>query len=206
MIEVSVPASSSRRPRPGIRVHCRGAFLESDLTDEQNIPVTTVVCTLVDEATRLPPAEIEAAIIEADKLRLITPPALRSALDGLNGRRGVPAVRKIIDRRTFRLTRSQLERYFLPLARKAGLSLAETRAWVNGFEVDFYWPELGLVVETDGLTYHRTPAQQATDRRRDQAHTAAGMTPLRFTHGQVRYEPDYVVKVLTDVARRLRPA
>ena len=36
-----------------------------------------------------------------------------------------------------------------------------------------------LVVETDGLRYHRTPAQQSRDRRRDQAHTAAGLTPLR---------------------------
>ena len=56
-----------------------------------------------------------------------------------------------------------------------------TRQRVNGFEVDFFWPTLGLVVETDGLRYHRTPAQQARDRVRDQAHTAAGLTPLRFT-------------------------
>ena len=46
------------------------------------------------------------------------------------------------------------------------------------------------MVETDSLRYHRTPAQQARDRERDQAHTAAGRTPLRFTHAQVRYEPD----------------
>ena len=30
------------------------------------------------------------------------------------------------------------------------------------------------------------PAQQARDRLRDQAHIAAGLTPLRFTHAQVR--------------------
>ena len=29
---------------------------------------------------------------------------------------------------------------------------------LNGFRVDFFWPELGLVVETDGLRYHRTAA------------------------------------------------
>jgi very-short-patch-repair endonuclease len=51
-------------------------------------------------------------------------------------------------------------------------------------------------VETDGLRYHRTPAQQAADRRRDQAHVAAGLTQLRFTHGQVRYEPAYVKGML----------
>ncbi len=68
---------------------------------------------------------------------------------------------------------------------------------------DFYWPDLGLVVETDGLRYHRTPAQQAKDRRRDQAHTAAGLTPLRFTHGQIAFEPAYVRATLEEVARRL---
>jgi very-short-patch-repair endonuclease len=121
------------------------------------------------------------------------------------GQPGVPALRKLLDRLTFVLTDSELERYFLPIARRAGLSMPETGRWLNGFEVDFFWPELGLVVETDGLRYHRTPAEQARDRLRDQAHTAAGLTPLRFTHAQVRFEPDYVCMTLGLVAERLRP-
>ena len=60
---------------------------------------------------------------------------------------------------------------------------------VNGFEVDFYWPDLGLVVETDGWRYHRTPSAQTRDALRDQTHTASGLTPLRFSHYQVKYEP-----------------
>ena len=66
------------------------------------------------------------------------------------------------------------------------------------------WPELGLVVETDGLRYHRTPAQQARDRLRDQAHLAAGMTPLRFTHAQVAFEPKHVERTLRRVAAALQ--
>jgi very-short-patch-repair endonuclease len=69
--------------------------------------------------------------------------------------------------------------------------------------VDFYWPDLGLVVETDGLRYHRTPAQQTRDRRRDQTHTAAGLTTLRFTHAKVRFAPKHVRTTLAKVARRL---
>jgi very-short-patch-repair endonuclease len=75
---------------------------------------------------------------------------------------------------------------------------------INGFKVDFYWPDLGLIVETDGLRYHRTPAQQARDRVRDQAHAAAGFTPLRFTRAQVRFERADVEATLVAVARRLR--
>jgi very-short-patch-repair endonuclease len=89
------------------------------------------------------------------------------------------------------------------LAERAGLPLPLTKQWVNGFEVDFYWPDLAFVVETDGLRYHRTPAEQARDRERDQAHTAAGMTQLRFTHEQVYYEPERVLSVLRSTARRL---
>jgi very-short-patch-repair endonuclease len=77
-----------------------------------------------------------------------------------------------------------------------------TQQRVNGFKVDFYSPELGIVVETDGLRYHRTPAEQARDHIRDQTHAAAGLIPLRFTHEQVRYDPGYVERTLAAVATR----
>jgi very-short-patch-repair endonuclease len=105
--------------------------------------------------------------------------------------------------RVFRLTDSELERRFLRIVEKARLPHPLTQQNVTGFRVDFFWPDLGLVVETDGLTYHRTPSQQARDRVRDQAHLAAGLTPLRFTHAQVRYESGYVSRTLTSLVSRL---
>jgi very-short-patch-repair endonuclease len=122
------------------------------------------------------------------------------------GEPGVAILRDTLDRRTFRLTDSELERRFLPLARQAGLPSPLTQQWVNGFRVDFYWPKLRLIVETDGLRYHRTPAQQAEDRLRDQVHAANGFTPLRFTRAQVRYEPGHVRETLAAVVERLRAA
>ena len=74
---------------------------------------------------------------------------------------------------------------------------------LNGFKVDFSWPELGLVVETDGLRYHRTPQQQGRDRIRDQAHARAGLTPLRFTHAQIKFSPSEVETTLRSVIDRL---
>jgi hypothetical protein len=90
------------------------------------------------------------------------------------------------------------------LVPRAGLGLPLTQQSVSGHRVDFFWPDLGLVVETDGLTYHRTPSQQAKDRERDQAHLAAGLTPLRFTHHQIAHDADHVVAVLRSTASRLR--
>lgn len=202
LIEVSVPSPYQRR-RPGLRVYRRPSLWPEDYTTRHNIPVTTPAQTIIDLSLRLDRRGIERMINEADKYDLVHPPELREALDQRQSEPGVARLRHILDRRTFRLTKEELERLFLPLARKAGLPTPLTGQWVNDFEVDFYWPDLGLVVETDGLRYHRTPAEQARDRLRDQAHTAAGLTQLRFTHEQVRYEPDYVLTILAQTASRL---
>lgn len=202
-IELSLP-SQSHREVPGLRIHRRPPLdAQRDTTTRYNIRVTTPVQTLIDLSLRLDRRGIERAVNEADKYDLVHPPELREALDQREGEPGVARLRHILDRRTFRLTKEELERRFLPLAHKAGLPVPLTGQWVNEFEVDFYWPDLGLVVETDGLRYHRTPAEQARDRLRDQAHTAAGLTQLRFTHEQVRYEPDYVLTILAQTASRL---
>jgi very-short-patch-repair endonuclease len=198
-IEVCVPAHVRRR-REGIIVHRRS---ELDVTSYHGIPATPPIDTLVDIAPRLTPAELEAAISAADKRNLVDPEALRAALDDIAPRPGVAVLRDTLDRRTFRLTDSELERTFIPLSVRAGLGVPCTRRWVNGYKVDFYWPHLNLVVETDGLTYHRTPAQQAADQRRDQAHAAAGTERLRFTHGQVAYEPTHTIETLSRVGSRL---
>jgi very-short-patch-repair endonuclease len=200
-IDVTV-APHLRRRRPGIRLH-RHLLDPVDRTERERVPVTSIQRTLLDLASLVGHRQLEAAINEADKLDLIDPESLRAELDRYAGAHGVAALRVVLDRQTFALTASELERRFLPIARRAGLPLPRTGERLNGFEVDFHWPELGLVVETDGLRYHRTPAQQARDRLRDQAHTAAGLTPLRFTHAQVRYEARYVRATLAAVARRL---
>jgi very-short-patch-repair endonuclease len=168
------------------------------------IPVTDPVTTLTDLATSLSLSALEAAINAADRLDVIDPEALRAAIERRAGARGVSVLRETLDRRTFTLTDSELERRFRPIARRAGLPQPETQVRLNGYRVDFYWPDLGLVVETDGLRYHRTPAQQTVDRERDQAHTAAGLVPLRFTHAQIRYEPARVERTLAAVAARIR--
>ncbi len=205
MIEVSLAAWSARE-RPGIKVYRRPKMQARDVTSFSNIPVTGIVRTMMDCSTQLDAAAIERMVNEADARRLIRLDSLRAELDRRPGQRGVGKLRDLIDRRTFRLTDSELERRFLGLAREAGLVPPSTGRYLNGFKVDFFWPNLGLVVETDGLTYHRTPAQQKRDHVRDQAHTAAGLTPLRFTHEQVRFEPGHVVATLRETARRLRAA
>jgi very-short-patch-repair endonuclease len=192
---------------PGVRrsggvVSHRRALRAGEITCRYGIPVTSVICTVIDIAPGLSRNELERAANEADKLDLVDPEELRDALRPQRGRPGIAKVRTTLDRRTFTMTDSELERLLLPIARRAGLPKPLTQVYVNGRRVDFYFPELGVVVETDGLRYHRTPAQQARDRERDQAHFAAGIIPLRFTRAQVKFQPAHVREVLAAVAAR----
>jgi hypothetical protein len=192
--------------RSGLRIRGRPALRPEDIVIEDNIPVIAIAQTLVDLASELDEVAVERAVNEADKRDLINPETLRSALDDHAAQPGAPALRQLLDKRTFRLSDSALEIVFRPIAAAAGLPPPLTKEIVNGWEVDFHWPELGLVVETDGLRYHRTPSSQARDARRDRAHALARMTSLRFTHYEVKHEPDQVRRELAAAARALRSA
>jgi very-short-patch-repair endonuclease len=141
-------------------------------------------------------------VVEADVRDLIDPETLRATLDTYAGQPGVRKLRAILDRHTCRMTETELERRFFRLVRRAGLPLPDTQQQV-GSRVDFYWSELGLVVETDGWRYHRTPARQARDNRRMQGHAAAGRTAIRISHYEVRHEPARVEAVLARTIERL---
>ncbi len=203
---IDVTVRSRRRPvRPGIRVRARAAIAApAEVTIVAGLAVTVIVRTLLDLATELPPNRLERAVNEADKRGLVDPEALRRALESHPGERGVRRLRTLLDRDAFRLSDGELEVLFRPLAAQAGLPVPETKVRVNGFEVDFFWPGLGLVVETDGFRYHRTASTQTRDALRDQAHTASGLTTLRFSHHQVKHEPGWVRRVLAATAARLR--
>ncbi|MDX6622159.1 MAG: hypothetical protein QOE75_91 [Solirubrobacterales bacterium] len=202
VIETSVRGTSEPR-RDGLRVRTRPSLPSQDVGTLDHIPITSPVQTLIDLATELPTKYLARAVNEADKLEVILADDLRTALDGYVGIPGAKRLCALLDKDTFVLTQEELERLFLPLAREAGLPLPLTGEIVNGYEVDFFWPGLKLVVETDGLRYNRTPSAQAKDARRDQTHTAAGYARLRFSHHQVKYEPEYVRQILGETASRL---
>src|SRR3989442_1575296 len=119
-IQVSVPRSSRSRPA-GIVVRRRTSFGRKDVTRQRGIPVTTPACTIVDIATTDSEKRLERAINDADQLGLIRFDVLRAELERMPPKRpGVATVRTLLHRHTFRLTRSELERLFLPIAKRAG--------------------------------------------------------------------------------------
>jgi very-short-patch-repair endonuclease len=202
-IDVSI-RRRSRLERRGIKVRCRPSLGARSFVERHGIPVTHPVQTLIDLATELKPLRLERAVNETDKFDLVDPETLRTALDGHRGEPGVKKLATLLDRHTFRLSDSDLEILFRPLALAAHLPVPLTKHRVLGYETDFWFPDHGLVVETDGLRYHRTPAQQARMAKRDQVHTASGLRVLRFTHWQIAHAPDEVTDVLRRIRRHLR--
>jgi very-short-patch-repair endonuclease len=202
-IDVSVRRRCELR-RPGIRFRGRPSLAAENILRRDDIPITSPIQTLLDLATELESIPLERAVNDADKRGLVDPETLREELGHYDGQAGVRPLRHLLDKLFFRLSDSDLEIYFRRIVRGAKLPMPLSKQRVNGFEVDFFWPELGLVVETDGLRYHRTPSAQLKDARRDRAHVMGGMTPLRFTHYEVRYEPGRVRAALTKTIDLLR--
>jgi len=185
--------------RKGLQVRRRPSLDARCSTKWRGIPVTHPVQTLIDLATELKPLRLERAVNESDKLDLVDPETLRRELDGHRGEPGVKKLATLLDRHTFRLSDSDLEVLFRPLALAAHLPVPLTKHRVLGYETDFFFPDHDLVVETDGLRYHRTPSQQARAAKRDQVHTASGLRVLRFTHWQIAHAPDEVTGVLRKI-------
>ena len=134
LIDISV-LSRRRSRRPGIRVHRRTDAALADTVVWEGIPVTTPARTLIDQATRLRPMQLERAVNEADKLGRIRADALQGSLEDFRGQPGVAPLREVLDPATFRLSDSELEQQTRRLAGAAGLPQPETKVWVNGYEV-----------------------------------------------------------------------
>jgi very-short-patch-repair endonuclease len=193
-----VPNGALRR-LDGIRLHRRTEYGITRFI--KGIPVADPVSVLIDLATCLPDEEVEDAVNEADRLDLVRTHRLRPALDLEPRRPGLGRLKAILDAQTFSRAQNALERRFLAIVREAGLPAPTTQRRLGRYRVDFFWPEVGFVVETDSLRHHRTAAEQATDLSRDQAHARAGLRTLRFPHSQVFHRPEHVGRVLADALR-----
>jgi len=116
------------------------------------------------------------------------------------GFRGVRRLRTALD--TFRIpafTRSGLERRFLKLVSDAGLPRPSTNLFVEGYELDAYWPAERFAVELDTYDYHGGHTAFERDRIRLEELKLAGIEMVRITGARIAREP----KAVTDRLRQL---
>lgn len=174
VVEVTV-LGKRRRSQPGLTIHTTTKPFE--VRRRQGIPLTAPLRTLSD----LPHAESKRATTEALVRRLVKPHELP------NGREP---------------TRSPLEDRLLRLIRKARLPGPLVNHRIGAYTVDFFWPDRGVVVETDGYATHGHRDAFERDRARDAALIAAGYVVLRFTHRQIEREPEAVIRAIAVAVSR----
>jgi hypothetical protein len=157
-LEVTQPSRNGRR-HAAITTHYTRSLPSSEITTRDGIPCTTPARTLVDLAAVAHARELERALEQAVALGLFDGVALAVVLRESRGRRGVARLRRLVGalRDMPAPVRSELERRFLALVRRARLPVPLVNARLGGHEVDFHWPQLRLgwrqvVDEPEGVT------------------------------------------------------
>lgn len=207
-IDVTV-AGASRRSRDGIRVHRVRHLDPRDWGHIEGIPVTSLARTLLDLAEVLPPRQLERAIEEAERLRVLDMSAIDELLARSPGRRGRRALAEAVGEVHPEAThgKSDLEALFIALCREAGLPAPAINVVVEGYEVDAHWPGTPVIVELDSWDFHRTRAAFERDRARDLALKKAEYVVVRLTWRQLtrdRAEVTTTLRALLGSARTPR--
>jgi hypothetical protein len=176
---VTVPSQNGRIRRAGIRIHRSGRLASEEVTERHGIPVTTIARTLLDLADVLDPQALRRAITEAEYRGLFDLTTVIAVVQNNPGRRGAKLMRAA--EAAGHRTRSPLEDRFLAFIERWGVEEPESNVWLEGYEVDFLWRGVGLVVELDGGAEHGTRHALNADRLRDRVLWRRGIRTMRLT-------------------------
>jgi hypothetical protein len=212
-VEVIGPSQAGRKI-DGIR--CRRCRYPGpiEVVELDGLPITSPARTMVDAAGLLGTPSLRRTVERAAVLKLLDLRALDMAMAAARGRRGIRALREVLeDWRTPEGSvpdlRSVFEASVLPRLLAGGLPRPRANPWlrVGGerLRVDFLWEAERLVIETDGEETHGTTVAFRRDRRRDQLLVAAGYRVARVTWDQMRDEPEGVVARIAAALGAARP-
>lgn len=168
--------TTPRKRRSRDRVTFHYAALPADEVDVENgIPVTTPARTLLDLAPLLP-SPVLARMIEAAPDHGAP---VAELLERYPRRRGAAKLGAVLGPQP--MTRSDLEAMTLAAIERAGLPRPQVNTVIEGYEVDFAWPEHGVIAELDNYATHGSQHAFEQDRERDRKLAITGWTVVRIT-------------------------
>lgn len=193
----------TRNRLAGVVVH-QATLPARHIVRRQGLPMTSIERTFVDLAAVIGAGELKSCLEEQLVERTTTLARVEMMFEELagRGRPGTARMRQLLSRLDgLPPTESELETMFWRLVerRRLPLPLAQARFdWLlqGKGRVDFWYPEISLIVELDGRRFHQRSAAFETDRRRDQLALIRGIRTVRFSHRQLSTERDFVVEVL----------
>ncbi|MFN2594428.1 MAG: DUF559 domain-containing protein [Actinomycetota bacterium] len=198
---VEISSSHKLRGRDFVKVHHASRLPPIDITERNNLPVTTLPRTLVDVASQIPVVRLEALVEQALSRRLCDLDQIDCAANrkGGKGVAGIEHIRRLLtELEGDHPGQSELERRMTRLLRSRPLPrfISEYPIQVADrmFYADFANPELGIIVEVDGWQWHSGTRKWQSDLERRNLLTNAGWVVLHFTWRDVQDRPDWVIE------------
>lgn len=186
---VTVPPGSGRPNRDGIIVH-RQAVPEAHRANRFGIPCTNLLRTLLDLAGILSLKALGWAFEEAQVIHNLSPDVLGAEVLSRRGHRGTGKLKVILaDAVDPAGVRSILELRFLRMCAAHGIPRPIVNEKIDVWTPDFLWPEQMVVVETDGVDFHRTAAKRRRDAAKDEYLRGLGFTVIRLHWADVVERP-----------------
>lgn len=195
---VIVPTGDGRPHRDGIRVH-RQALPPEHRSTRSGIPCTNLLRTLLDLAAILSMKRLSQAFEEAQVIGRLQPEALAAEVLSRRGHRGNAKLRLLLDGAIDPAgVRSILELRFLRMCAAHGIPRPLVNERIGIWTPDFLWPDRMLIVETDGVEFHRTPAKRRRDTEKDAHFRALGFQVERLTWSDVVRAPEATARRIID--------
>ena len=191
----------------GIRLHRPRSLSAADVTTHRGIPVTTVARTLIDLAHGEPEWVVRRAWDQAEMAKLLRPLEVAEAIERAGPRRGIRKVKRLLFLTRpagVERTKSGLEIVFLRLIDGTDLPKPLVNTKICGWEVDFFFRDERLIVETDHPRYHSTALRRLRDEERDRVHRKSGYAVLRVTDADLGMRPTVVVRTVREALQACR--
>jgi hypothetical protein len=200
--EFLLPRSHRRYTTNGLVCSTSRPLTKSDIVVVQGFRCLTAERLIIESPLfGFTTAETENAIDSSIRLRLVAEQRLRTRVIREHSR-GTNGGRQLLDALVDTGGESRLERWFLGLVRRAGISRPVLqKTYRNGgriiARVDAYFPE-GLVVEVAGHGTHASRRQLQADAQRRTELTLRGLRVITFMYNDVRDRPDWVIARLRE--------
>jgi hypothetical protein len=173
-----------------------------DIRERSGLRVVRAAFALIDFAATASEREVRSAYLELCRLELFDRKDLAYCFRRMAGRRGVSKLRPLLALWVPELarTRSVFEGLFVLAWGETRRPTPKVNQRIFGREVDFLWPEHGVVVELDGAAFHSDPLASRRDQEKTDFLESKGLRVTRVSWKEFEADQD---AVLAGIARQI---
>lgn len=193
IVELTVPAASGPRPRPGVRVRRRDLH-GLDVTEARGVRLAAPPLAALETAVALTEGSV---FLDRVLQRHVRFPQLYRCYCRNVGRYGSAGAGALVAATADRAA-SAAERELLTLLRRAGIPGWRVGVAFGPYLIDIAFPEAKVAIEVDGWAWHVDAERFRRDRRKGNALVRAGWVLLRFTWHDLVLRPAACVAEIRD--------